>query len=783
VIQASVAGGRLFAFLTCLAAASPPAEGQTTVDFRSAAAYRVAEKPNSLVVVDLDLNGHLDVAAAGEAASGLDQSAVTILLGDGSGALSHAGDAPSVGITLGMAAGRFDADALPDLILAQQESDFMWLLPNLGNGSFGAPQRITSGHDPWPVVAVDFNGDGKLDALQGLAAEVGGRVNILYGDGDGTFADPIGARSGGPNRALAIADFNGDGRLDAVVGNYNRASISVLLGREDGTLAPHLESDAGGQPAGVAVGDLDEDGILDVVASSTSGDVVTVSLGIGDGRFEPSTPYAVGDAPVGVALADFDQDGHLDVVAGNRDDGTVSLLRGHGTGELVPARTYIADRSTYAVAIGDLNEDTLPDVITVNGGELQESTATVLFGKGTTLEAVEQLDSPTPSSTLGVADVDGDGSADLVAALPSTDELGLYLSRGDDFALANIDLGTISPSALALADLDGDDRPDVVVAGEGESNLTVLMNRGSDFAAPVTLAAGGVPVGVAAADYDDDGSVDLAAALASSEVVLLRGDGAGGFSTPQRTALSGPPVALASVDIDNQGGVDVAVTLESGSLAILLGRVDTGFQRLDDAVVATSEPVSLTAVDMNGDVFDDLAIAYAFGGLQLLRGDGVGSFEIAATFTGLELPTSVVARDMTGDGRQDLMVSERMLDSVAVFAADGAGGFTGPTRIRVGDAPRAVQSGDFDGDGDYDLATSCVHPSTVINRLNHTRRGDANADGRAGAADLIAIAVAVDDVDCTPVERQAALGTDADGDGVVCRRDLRAAARRIFLDV
>jgi hypothetical protein len=230
------------------------------------------------------------------------------------------------------------------------------------------------------------------------------------------------------------------------------------------------------------------------------------------------------------------------------------------------------------------------------------------------------------------------------------------------------------------------------------------------------------------------------------------------------------------------GGTDVAVSLESGALLVLLGDVSLGLVPLEEMVVATAEPVSLTALDVNRDATDDLAIVYTFGGLQLLLGDGQGEYAVGPTFTGLELPSSVAARDVTGDGRQDVLVSERNRDAVAVFAANGTGNFTGPTRIRVGDAPRSVQSGDFDLNGGYDLAVTCVHPAVAFNRRTGARRGDVDGDGRVAAADLIALATTLPDVDCVAAERRATNGSDADGDGLVCRNDLRAVVQRIFRD-
>src|SRR4029077_4752748 len=86
---------------------------------------------------------------------------------------------------------------------------------------------------PAAVAVGDFNGDGKLD----LAVTNKGdkTVSILLGNGDGTFQSQTTVPTGLAPDAVVTGDFNGDGKPDLAVANFTDGTISILLGNGDGT--------------------------------------------------------------------------------------------------------------------------------------------------------------------------------------------------------------------------------------------------------------------------------------------------------------------------------------------------------------------------------------------------------------------------------------------------------------------------------------------------------------------------------------------------------------------
>src|SRR5205085_10762080 len=106
-----------------------------------------------------------------------------------------------------------------------------------GNGTCQAAPTYSTvdpllgfGRDPAAVAVGDFNGDGKLDIV--TADKTDNTVSLLLGNGDGTFqaAHAITLHNATFPTALAVGDFNGDGKLDIATLNEGANDVSLLLG-------------------------------------------------------------------------------------------------------------------------------------------------------------------------------------------------------------------------------------------------------------------------------------------------------------------------------------------------------------------------------------------------------------------------------------------------------------------------------------------------------------------------------------------------------------------------
>jgi hypothetical protein len=173
-------------------------------------------------------------------------------------------------------------DGKPDLLVANETA--VGVLLGNGNGTFQAVARLNQAiYLAQSVVVADMNGDGKPDlvladwCISSSNCDQGG-VGILLGNGDGTFQEPVIYGSGGYQAdSLAVADVNGDGKLDVVVGHTGNAKVGVLRGAGGGRLQPAVMFSAGGEVGSVAVADVNGDHKPDLLAATASGVAVLLN--------------------------------------------------------------------------------------------------------------------------------------------------------------------------------------------------------------------------------------------------------------------------------------------------------------------------------------------------------------------------------------------------------------------------------------------------------------------------------------------------------------------------
>jgi len=247
-----------------------------------------------------------------------------------------------------------------------------------GDGTFVAgqsyPAGVDSGSNDWlsnvrmPMATADLNRDQIPDIVMrpvlssdgSVPASATSTIVARLGNGDGTFGPEIGLAAGEVPSSIAVADLDGDGKLDLTVITDEGTRLSVYRGDGDGTFSDRQDLVMSAEPTStVTVADWNSDGIPDLVVTDA---YIHVLLGKGQGQFAPAMDCGLGPGPAGLAppapiLADFDRDGTVDLVSGN------SVLFGMHDCNATRLATYgAAYNRAKPLTAADLNGDGVPDI-------------------------------------------------------------------------------------------------------------------------------------------------------------------------------------------------------------------------------------------------------------------------------------------------------------------------------------------------------------------------------------------------------------------------------------
>nr|WP_263430305.1 VCBS repeat-containing protein [Nannocystis pusilla] len=241
-------------------------------------------------------------------------------------------------------------------------------------------------------------------------------------------------------------------------------------------------------------------------------------------------------------------------------------------------------------------------------------------------------------------------------------------------AVTHVRVG-VRPDALVVADLDGDGSRDLVGASGPAGTITVLWGEGDDPGwisdTATTWSIDQEVAGIVVADLDDDGHLDLATALPRADAVaVVRGRGGRSFMEPERHPAGAVPRALIAADLDAEGPPElITADDETGTVTVLHQFVAA------PPIVVGPGPRALAAGDLDSDGHVDVAVALADAdAVQVLRGDGRRGLWPAALHPVGTAPYDLVAADLNVDGLLDLATADSLDDTVSVLFGDGACG-------------------------------------------------------------------------------------------------------------
>jgi hypothetical protein len=573
------------------------------------------------------------------------------------------------------------------------------------------------------IAHADLNGDGKEDLIlagQTLRMQERG-LQILEGNGDGTFRQGITINLQNPTRAMVVADVNGDGKPDLIL---LHPGVAIFLNTTPSPGAPVSFAPGGGGIGGfgpaLAAVDLNGDGKAEVLLGSTptrdatdNGVVRIGGIGLTGPHNEGVLDIPVPGVPTSIAAADLDGDGKPDIIVGfraptpdrNQPGGIAVFLNRTESGSVAfkfsdPILLRF-DHTVDFVAAADLNGDGRNDIF-----------AAWCSGRDEPCGAVSLLNKPSPDGGIGF----------------TTSNVSLAVRRASNWILQDINHDG-KPDLLFLSRQQG-----VTVPIQAPGEIVVALGLGDGrFALPRTFSAPTADtLGMALADFNNDGLFDLAILDAASaeapRISLLLGRKDYGFSAPESLISGFVPTALIPFsDHGKTAGFIATNTPNVGQTAMIFAAksLDPPYPPLS---TVTGIPEGAIAVgDLKGDGRAEMVVVTA-SDIQIYSLEGKvrsrpvqaaklprSSNRFAAT------PQRAILQDLNGDGKPDLIVGNGYDSSLQIYLNTSAGTFSFAPPLTLPWCPKGfppvvmkgfvslsieLASADMNGDGKPDLVAS-----------------------------------------------------------------------------
>ncbi len=332
-----------------------------------------------------------------------------IATGVAAGTASITAKQGGAGTPVSIAAGTLNLinNGYPDLAVASQTTNTVNILIGNGDGTFSLGQTYATGNRPSSIAIGTFNTNNNSYPGFVVTNFADNSFSVYLGNGDGTFTPvsgspfPLPSGQTGPI-AVTVNDFNQDGIQDLAILNQTSNNVTVLEGNGNGTfkLFPNNPLPTGHFPVSISSGTLAGSTGPALAIANQNDNSVTVYLGNGNGTFAtaPQSPFSTGAAPSGITIADLANTSYGGIAVTVPSAGTVIGFLDEGNGTFSTGVDSPAGDDPGAIIVGDFTGSTYPDVVLANNIPDAVGMVTLLVSPASNIPGASNGQTPYPGS-------------------------------------------------------------------------------------------------------------------------------------------------------------------------------------------------------------------------------------------------------------------------------------------------------------------------------------------------------------------------------------------------
>ncbi|MDX2196224.1 MAG: FG-GAP-like repeat-containing protein [Cytophagales bacterium] len=784
--------------------------------------FATGTNPSTVKITDVDGDGKKDIVI------GYTSSAYVSVYRNvsTSGTITSASFAPRVDLPTAnacysIAIADINSDGKPEILAANYTGNFIHLFQNnnmpgtVTSAMFARVDLPTNaGSNPYDINAGDLDGDGKPEIIMG---GTGNTLIAVYKNNylSGNILAANFTKSDIPNLTSAygieVADLDLDGKLEILAAN-GANNVKIYKNQIGNGLVPTITgfSPASGTAlvtwvtvtgfgftsiSGVAIASvpspqytvINANTLIFKVPNATITGKISIANQFGTLGISATDFTVTGLAPLPVITSFTPSKGYAAMevsILGSGFD-NIALNNVVHFGGAKATITGASANLLQALAPWGATFDKIrvTNLLTNFSGESTMPFVTTFAGPRTITSATfaPKVDLPSASNVYAtyIADIDGDGKNDLLAANYNLNTFSIFRNTGTGINFSNqfapkVDFTTGSTAyKITVADLDGDGKNDIIVPNYSSNTISVfrnLSNPGSIFLSnKVDFSVGSNPVAVEAADIDSDGLLDLVIANYNvNYFTIYKNTGITGtitstsFGARQDIVNDYYAYAIAIGDLDRDGKPDIATTTQNTNIISIYRNLSTqGAITLAPRLPLTSQfyPWDLKFADLDYDnILDMVASNPTYGTVSVFRNTGLvgtitsASFAARVDFNTLASNNYLALADIDGDGRVDISNSGfqspnyfiSVLRNVSTGAGINTGSFATNIPYIVGTQnPYIYALGDLNNDSKPDLAVPQYGGATIslLKNLSSSEPTVTGFNPSSGQAGIIFITI------------------------------------------